>query len=338
MTEIWTCLGVLVGGFQGKRELAREFGVFDNANIPVDNVEKEDAMLEEWTHHLLTLAPPVILDVTSATSPTATTFAHAHSRGYTSWSPPPTGISRSTFLKEAVSRVYHEKMLERHPAVKSPSRESSLSATPERTIAASRQRIAAHGAEIRAKRKDPAFQALPPSDERPMSYFPDVLRILEHLPGVTDDSSSTTTLSSLAPSSQIVPTGSGVTTPTTTVNLMHSPSSCFSIRHQETIVAKDLYLGPQVRDPVDIALERLLQMGFDRKTATKALAETDTGNSIDFDKALETLVRQRKRVVSHVASSNYGSFSNPAVPTVPVRRASPKPFVGLGIGGSDRYA
>jgi hypothetical protein len=42
--------------------------------------------------------------------------------------------------------------------------------------------------------------------------------------------------------------------------------------------------------------------------------------------------------VSHVASSNYGSFSNPAVPTVPVRRASPKPFVGLGIGGSDRYA
>ncbi len=45
MTEIWTCLGVLVGGFQGKRELAREFGVFDNANIPVDNVEKEDAAL-----------------------------------------------------------------------------------------------------------------------------------------------------------------------------------------------------------------------------------------------------------------------------------------------------
>lgn len=45
MTEIWTCLGVLVRGFQGKRQLARDFGVFANSNITVGDVEKEDAEL-----------------------------------------------------------------------------------------------------------------------------------------------------------------------------------------------------------------------------------------------------------------------------------------------------
>lgn len=45
MTEIWNCLRVLVGGFQGKRELAREFSIFENADIPVGDIEGEDAAL-----------------------------------------------------------------------------------------------------------------------------------------------------------------------------------------------------------------------------------------------------------------------------------------------------
>lgn len=45
MTEIWTCLGVLVRGFQGKRKEAREYGIFDNADITAGNVEQEDALL-----------------------------------------------------------------------------------------------------------------------------------------------------------------------------------------------------------------------------------------------------------------------------------------------------
>ena len=45
MTEIWTCLGVLVRGFQGKRQEARDFGVFDNADITVGDVEAEDIVL-----------------------------------------------------------------------------------------------------------------------------------------------------------------------------------------------------------------------------------------------------------------------------------------------------
>ena len=45
MTEIWTCLGVLVRDFQGKRQEARDYGVFAKAGIPAGDVEKEDDVL-----------------------------------------------------------------------------------------------------------------------------------------------------------------------------------------------------------------------------------------------------------------------------------------------------
>ena len=46
MTEIWTCLGVLVRGFQGKRQEARDFGVFQNAKeLTAGDVEAEDSIL-----------------------------------------------------------------------------------------------------------------------------------------------------------------------------------------------------------------------------------------------------------------------------------------------------
>ena len=45
MTEIWTCLGVLVRGFQGKRQEAREYGIFDKADITTGGVEQEDSVL-----------------------------------------------------------------------------------------------------------------------------------------------------------------------------------------------------------------------------------------------------------------------------------------------------
>lgn len=58
------------------------------------------------------------------------------------------------------------------------------------------------------------------------------------------------------------------------------------------------FLGPQVRDPVDVAVDNLVAMGFDEKKAKKALADTDSGNSVDFERAMEVLVRERKREVA----------------------------------------
>ena len=63
--------------------------------------------------------------------------------------------------------------------------------------------------------------------------------------------------------------------------------------------------GPQVRDPVDVAVERLVGMGFESAKAKRALADTDTGNSVDFDGALQQLVRERKRDVDGLMNLGY---------------------------------
>ena len=306
MTEIWTCLGVLVRGFQGKRPEAREYGIFDKAEITTGDVEQEDSVLgkslllsfirtlltvstEEWTYHLLTLAPPTVLDVTSPTSPTAANFAHARSCGYTTWTPP--AISRATFLKEAVSRVYQEKMAERHPTSPIPSPKEKIANPPSPTskqpiddVVAARWRCARHAAEIRAKRNDPSFKALPPSEDRPMSEFPAILEKLDM----------------------------GSPPPVPALPLTHSRTPSDLDTSKNFVSALVVPAGPQVRDPVDVAVDRLVGMGFEKKKAAKALAETDTGNSVDFAKALEWLVRERKRDVSGLMHSGY---RGPATPT-----------------------
>ncbi|KAL9004918.1 MAG: hypothetical protein Q9188_002269 [Gyalolechia gomerana] len=286
MTEIWTCLGVLVRGFQGKRQDARDYGVFENVDITAGDIEQEDSVLEEWTYFLLTLAPPTVLDVTSPHSPTAATFAHARSRGYTAWPRPSLGASRSTFLKEAVSRVYEEKMCQRHPTIAISSSPTASSPTSPSDAQSSRQRCAAHAAEIRAKRNDPAFKALPPSEERPMSNFPDVVEKLENNQNVPEVPSVPSGQTHLTVPSSSTPKP---TTPPLNSHTVHLPVPS----------------GPQVRDPVDVAVDRLVAMGFDEKKAKKALADTDSGNSVNFEKAVEVLVRERKRDVGGLMHWGY---------------------------------
>ncbi|KAL6722098.1 hypothetical protein ACLMJK_001204 [Lecanora helva] len=291
MTEIWTCLGVLVRGFQGKRQEARDHGIFENADVAAGDIEKEDSVLEEWTYHLLTLAPPAVLDVTSPTTPTAATFAHARSRGFTDWTPPT--ISSATFLKEAVSRVYEEKVALGHspaptssPAAGSPTiaihpvSPHSQPASVDDTIAA-RWRCARHAAEIRAKRNDPSFNLVPTSEDRPMSEFPDVIKKLD----------ANATSSAPAPS------------PLSSATHNRTPSEEDTAKN--FVSALVVPAGPQVRDPVDVAVEQFVAMGFDKVKAGKALAETDTGNSIDFAAAMEWLVRERKRDVSGLMHATY---------------------------------
>lgn len=314
MMEIWTCLGVLVRSFHGKREEAREHGIFNGTDIAAGNVEREDAMIgglpflqtlllhllttpkEEWTHHLLTLAPSTILDVSSPTPTPSAAFAHARSRGYTAWNPPTLGSSRSTFLKEAVSRVYEEKMSQRHP---SPTSASPTSPTSLDSILASAQRCAQHAVEIRARRGDPAYHGVFTSEERPMRNYPDVLHKLETAPAA-----NSTPLVFNPTSARPALT---LTVPTTIIPLPTPPHSRNSSAADK--VSLPILLptptslvpaGPQVRDPVDVAMERLVGMGFEEARVKKALAETDSGNSVSFEKALERLVRERKRCVTSV--------------------------------------
>ena len=253
-----------------------------------------DKVLEEWTYHLLTLAPPTVLDVTSPTTPTAATFAHARSRGYASWTPPP--VSRATFLKEAVSRVYQERIAEAHPASAPSSPQTTLSdpASPVQSdlsssdSIASRWRCARHAAEIRAKRKDPNFKALPLSEDRPMSNYPAIFEKLD--------------LENPLPKPAL---------PSAVFNgSKHAKTPSESDTSKHMISALVVPKGPQVRDPVDVAVERLVSMGFESAKAKRALAETDTGNSVDFDGALEQLVRERKRDVDGLMNLGYRGRAN----------------------------
>ncbi|MCJ1336712.1 hypothetical protein MMC09_001990 [Bachmanniomyces sp. S44760] len=395
MTEIWTCLGVLVRGFHGKRDEAREYGVFTDANIASGDVEQEDAALEEWTLHLLTLAPPTLLDVASPSTPTRATFAKARTQGYTSWTPSTFGASRSTFLKEAVSRVYEERMSERRPSTSlsiqsagssnysNPTSPSTAPSSPsDQSILASRQRNRAHVAEIRAKRSDPKYRELPISEDRPMSNYPDVLERLEQLnntdvppipalrlptiktcgqsagshqqfasaaeqlhhlviPSQSSGNGSASssrnnsptlgsvitpliikTSPSISHHSSEPPRGHALSKPSTPLSQpqsqsqsqsttpTHSPSTSTSststitsstqVRPQATRNGScgqpgiAVPRGPQVRDPVDVAVEKLVARGFSEREAKRALAETDSGQGIDFEMANARLERERE--------------------------------------------
>ncbi|KAG8528760.1 uncharacterized protein KY384_006447 [Bacidia gigantensis] len=340
MTEIWTCMGVLVRGFHGKRQEAREYGIFDNAcDLTPGNVEQEDAVLEEWTYHLLTLAPPTVLDVTSPTTPTAATFAHARSRSYTTWTPP--SVSRATFLKEALSRVYQDRIAETHsnsppvspaavitnPSIQEPDEQEISS-----EISAARWRCARHAAEIRAKRNQPGFDKLPPSEERPMSNFPSVLEKLDSGHAEAD----TPPVPAIPPRASRTPSSAeSKSSPKKT----HAKQTSTDDTSKTMVSALVVPLGPQVRDPVDVAVERLVAMGFESKKAKRALADSDTGNSINFEAALESLVRERKRDVEGLMHLGWRGTVKERRREIEQRQSQQQagtlgkePAVGLGIG------
>ena len=420
MIEIWTCLGVLVRGYHGKRQEARDYGIYDHCKIDVGDVVSENAMLgksgcfelcsltydfvEEWTNHLLTLAPATVLDVTSPATPTRTQFAQARSQGYTKWVPPRQGMSRSTFLKEAVSRVYEETMAQRRPAQTSTTSAFSTlvsahsSAGAADAAIAAKARIQRHQAEIRKQKEDPEYKNIPVSDDRPLSNYSDVLDRLEAISAAVTDAppmpklpglaarlsrakskgnaattientpavrpnSPTSTIQSSVPSMQnsltlgqenlstadvqassgklknkikhpfqmkkndtntlpISPSKAGVgrfasirnhklldKTKSKKDKIKQSESSeslprapaiipsdeKFAVLPEEEGSQGGFYFPPQVRNPIDPAVETLVGMGYGIESARKALVQTATGNVTNFDAALSRLKKDRER-------------------------------------------
>lgn len=340
--------------------------------------------------------------MTSLATPTRKQFAQARSQGYTKWVPPKRGMSRSTFLKEAASRVYEDKMAQNRPANGYSRMYSTLpfvhpSISADAAIAA-KARIAQHAAEIRKLKEDPNYQNVPVSDDRPLSKYSDVLDRLEaisaathappmpKLPGlaarlsraksrgdaailtasIVRPSSPTSTVKSSAVSSKYsVSTGQGNIS-TAEINpltgsmkpgaskikhpfhrkpsedsVSHSPSKGaggrfstlrghkllerakskkdkkrsaesiarpalptlippsdekFAVLSEEQVSSRiPVPAHPQVRDPVDLAVEKLVLMGFEEGKAKKVLAQTETGNGINFETALSKLKKEMER-------------------------------------------
>ncbi|KAI9760599.1 MAG: hypothetical protein M4579_001568 [Chaenotheca gracillima] len=253
MMEIWTCLGTLIEGFFGKCEMARENGVFDNLDIAEGDIEKESIMLEEWISYILSLGPSVIIDLaTPSDQPGPNGFSLAAENGWTDWDAPVQGGSRATFLKEAVVRCYEEQVVTKSRSPSPASSSSSSSTKSDNTRVYERQRIANHAAEIRARRKDPKFTLLPPSDERPMSNWQAALqRFHAQTPSPTASS------------------------PLQTV----SPATSKQPKLQ------------QVDEPSDKAVWKMKGMGFSAEMAKKALAETDTGEHLNLQAAISLCLK-----------------------------------------------
>jgi hypothetical protein len=188
MTEIWTCLmALLQQGYLGHTELARKYGVFDklelSENADEDEIaDREDAVLEEWTFHLLTLGLDVVLAMAEcaiAQTSVVAGFQLAQQQGWNKWipsvypdntspsfAPAPVLYNRSSFLKEPVTRLYEERSLASH------ARRLDPRAVEQKEIA--RKRMANLAKEIKLRRQTSAVRRLPLIDmhnERPMSMM-----------------------------------------------------------------------------------------------------------------------------------------------------------------------
>lgn len=182
MTELWTCLSVLVQNFHGRIEEARAVGIYDNCKVDADR--DEELFLEEWTWYLLTRGPSCILALTQGS------FATAKELGMTNWTPPAPGpaSSRSKFFKKALTRVYEERQAEEAQAkggkAKRTSKASHRMTKSEAARELDRARQTAFAEEIRYQRKHSPNQAEPLTfdDERPMSVYSAVVRSMAQGP------------------------------------------------------------------------------------------------------------------------------------------------------------
>ncbi|MCJ1311248.1 hypothetical protein MMC25_004919 [Agyrium rufum] len=333
--EIWRCLDSLVRGYKGKRELAREYGIFDKANIPVGDEAKENAVLDAWIHHLLTLAPPVVLSIYCTTSATASTFKRCQAKGLTSWTPPSFGSSRATFLKDAVMHVHEERLTQEKPALSTQSSMSNMGANPisppltpitsgnpsDTSLSSRQQRLLAQVAEIRAKKN---MRGAPTADDDTSSIKsgpgptvkPEMQKAATFAattrPSIASKatqllsrrkksqaikqhknsrSASSTNQPHTGSSQSLIPPGSSQS-----AQAFPSLSQSMSANEKLPVVPDgDAEYGPQVKDPVDLAVEKLVSMGYDEAAAKKALAETDRGDRVDFQKAVKALEKEKKR-------------------------------------------
>ena len=212
-----------------------------------------------------------------------------------------------------MSRVYEEKIAQGRPSLSSTSSFSNLPRTtspqpissnsvnsPDPSLA-SRQRCAKHAEEIRKKKQDPNYKKIPVSEERPISNYQDVLSKLEVASSSTENVPPIPKLPSIA--SKFL-RGRRKDSKDSKNSQKNASSSSTSVASHATLLSSEklplnpeprVPSGPQVIDPVDVAVERLTAMGFDEARAKKALAETDNRNNANFEKAVELLLKQREK-------------------------------------------
>lgn len=265
MTEIWTCMTVLLQSYHGRVGQARFYGVFDQCEVETGDIEGEEMILEEWTAYLMTLGPKVVLEMAQLYP--AAGFALAKDNGWTRWAPPIYNGSRTSFLKEPVAKSYEEQMIVTKQHLQDPHEQGRKDA--------SRRRVATLAAEIRLRRQSSAFKRAPLIDmttERAMSISS---RRDSVSPTRTSHSRGTTRRTSAPPT-------------------ILAPRDCHAIA-EHRVETRGHRNGPSVaKDTGERAIQQLVMMGFEREMAIDALRITDRGDCLRPDRAIDLLLRQQE--------------------------------------------
>ncbi|BCS17800.1 uncharacterized protein APUU_10628A [Aspergillus puulaauensis] len=326
MTEIWTCLGVLLQPIHSKCEEARKAGVFDGHDVANKDSVKEEATLEEWTSYVLTLGPSAVLALASiATVDNADEiFQRAQSLGLTKWEE--ADASRSSFFRDAVSKAYRPQTSARrlHPLHQTGSNSSRSSAesnsSPSDNLLTSdpqRRRQAAYAVQLRNRRNQNGDRPNPGVEERPISSYVEIMNRLagapphplyQQIPPLptstpTPEYNPSPQPRAASPPQHRVPTAG---TPNTQVPQARAPRAAVSL------------LQPQVLDPTDQAMDMIVnELGFSAEDAKWALKITDTGEGINVNAAVSLLIQEYNRpslvpsARSSADASSYGHVYSP---------------------------
>ncbi|PLN83553.1 hypothetical protein BDW42DRAFT_64304 [Aspergillus taichungensis] len=335
MTEIWTCLGVLLQPIHGRCEEARDVGIFAGHGLPDNDPAKEEALLEEWTYYILTLGPTAVLNLGSISlvDNPMDTFQQAQAMGLTRWEQPESGISRSMFLKDAVRKAY---MLDStHPTQQSltvsSSSSSSSSSRPNSRDSRSlngtepainmtplpshRRRQKIYANQLRDRRNQPQnSRDISFGDERPISSYSFIMTRLEGLPydkppPVPSASGASYVAHNIAPPTSSPPPPPSLSSSSSAEylpNQNHAPKATQPPPPPQPAVAGPSYSSwqPQVRDPVDHAIEVMVRdYGFQEQDAKWALKVTDGGDGINANAAIALLMREQKNTSRSIGLS-----------------------------------
>ncbi|KAL4927504.1 uncharacterized protein BDV17DRAFT_282581 [Aspergillus undulatus] len=320
MTEIWTCLGVLLQPIHGKCEEARRAGVLNGHDVPAKDPAKEEAILgtEEWTSYILTLGPSAVLALGSiATVDNGNEiFQRAQSMGLTKWDS--ADASRAIFFREAVSKAY--KSRESTPRVSASSRQtgsnssrssasshnrshsrndtasSSNSINTNTTDEPHRRRQAAYAAQLRNRRHpiNPSY-----AEERPISSYNEIMSRLAGAPShplYRPDQSAPPVPSLPSSFSSSSSQHSSSNRPTQPTNPPHPIQVPYSAPPPSRPRAPRGPVFPQIRDPADQAIDMMVrELGFNVDDAKWALKITDTGEGVNPNAAVSLLIQEYQR-------------------------------------------
>jgi len=286
MIELWKCLTTLLQSYSGKLSQARTHGIFASCHIPRSTPQEtklvETAMLEEWLYHILSLGPSAILKLAECSSDTNSGFALASLNGWMDWSPPVSSTSRSSFLRDTVSRLYDQRC-------------SQLLSPPHATLTANDR------AAIAQRRFEPDHNRLTvspptrPGFERTPSIASSVTLVGKQTP-VDSPSSAFPRSPGMKPLQQA---------PVSSLNRRGGTSPPFGGNNTRiNRIEEEVYSQQQQQQPrqrtksLDSAVQRIVMMGFTPAQAREALEKTLIGvrADIDVDGAVNFLLKRESEL------------------------------------------